>query len=173
MRLPPTAGAVDGFLGDITLFTTTGRLHARDVELKLPRPAAHGPVSTASAPSAVRKRRTEPAAEEITTGLFMDVHHMEGGVIADDVAGAHQKHVETQETYGVDYKHYWVDEANSKFFCLVEAPDADTAVSETDDSSAGGEPIFGALSRRRSAAATRYRRRGPRWGRARLVSPAS
>ena len=60
-------------------------------------------------------------------GLFMDVHHMDGGVSAADVAGAHQKDVETQEQYGVDYKHYWVDEANGKFFCLVEAPDAETA----------------------------------------------
>ena len=27
--------------------------------------------------------------------LFMDVHHMDGGVSASDVAGAHQKDVET------------------------------------------------------------------------------
>ena len=60
-------------------------------------------------------------------GLFMDVHHMDGGVSAADVAGAHQKDVDTQSEYGVDYKHYWVDEANGKIFCLVEAPDADTA----------------------------------------------
>ena len=60
-------------------------------------------------------------------GLFMDVHHMDGGVSASDVAGAHQKDVETQTQYGVDYKHYWVDEAQGKIFCLVEAPDAETA----------------------------------------------
>ena len=34
--------------------------------------------------------------------LFMDVHHMDGGVSAADVAGAHQKDVETQTQYGVD-----------------------------------------------------------------------
>jgi hypothetical protein len=59
--------------------------------------------------------------------LFMDVHHMDGGVSAADVAGAHQKDVETQEKYGVDYQHYWVDEQNGKIFCLVDAPDAETA----------------------------------------------
>jgi len=34
--------------------------------------------------------------------LFMDVHTLEGGVSAKDVADAHQKDVETQAKYGVD-----------------------------------------------------------------------
>ena len=59
--------------------------------------------------------------------LFMDVHHMDGGVSASDVAGAHAKDVETQGEYGVDYRHYWVDESQGKIFCLVEAPDKETA----------------------------------------------
>jgi hypothetical protein len=59
--------------------------------------------------------------------LFMDVHHMDGGVSATEVAGAHAKDVETQNAYGVDYKHYWVDEKQGKIFCLVDAPDAETA----------------------------------------------
>ena len=59
--------------------------------------------------------------------LYMDVHNMEGGVSASDVAGAHQKDVETQSQYGVNYKKYWVDESQGKIFCLVEAPDAETA----------------------------------------------
>ena len=59
--------------------------------------------------------------------LYMDVHHMDGGVSASDVAGAHQKDVETQSQYGVDYRHYWVNESQGKIFCLVEAPDAETA----------------------------------------------
>jgi hypothetical protein len=59
--------------------------------------------------------------------LYMDVHNMEGGVSASDVAGAHQKDVETQGQYGVNYKKYWVDESQGKIFCLVEAPDAETA----------------------------------------------
>lgn len=59
--------------------------------------------------------------------LFMDVHHMEGGVSAADVAGAHQKDLETQTGYDVSYKRYWVDERAGKIFCLVDAPDAETA----------------------------------------------
>jgi hypothetical protein len=60
--------------------------------------------------------------------LFMDVHSIEGGVSAKDVADAHQKDVQTQEKYGVDYRSYWVDEKAGKIFCLVEAPDANTAM---------------------------------------------
>jgi Protein of unknown function (DUF4242) len=59
--------------------------------------------------------------------LYMDVHNMEGGVSATDVAEAHRKDVETQGQYGVNYKSYWVDESKGKIFCLVEAPDAETA----------------------------------------------
>jgi hypothetical protein len=59
--------------------------------------------------------------------LFMDVHNLDG-VTAEAVAGAHQKDLDVQAQYGVDYKHYWVDEEHGKVFCLVEAPDADAAV---------------------------------------------
>ena len=59
--------------------------------------------------------------------LYMDVHHLDGTVSAADVAEAHQKDVETQGKYGVNYKRYWVDENAGKIFCLVDAPDAETA----------------------------------------------
>lgn len=59
--------------------------------------------------------------------LYMDVHTLEGGVSASDVADAHMKDLETQGRFGVNYKSYWVDEKAGKIFCLVEAPDADTA----------------------------------------------
>jgi len=59
--------------------------------------------------------------------LYMDMHHMEGGVSAADVAGAHMKDVETQDRYGVNYKNYWVDDKAGKIFCLVEAPSRDAA----------------------------------------------
>lgn len=51
----------------------------------------------------------------------MDVHTIEGGVSAADVVGAHQKDLETQGAFGVNYKRYWVDEEAGKIFCLVEA----------------------------------------------------
>ena len=61
--------------------------------------------------------------------LFMDVHEkLPDGATAADVAGAHQEDLKIQEKYGVNYKSYWVDEANGKVFCLVEAPDAESAI---------------------------------------------
>ncbi len=59
--------------------------------------------------------------------LFMDVHNIEGGVSATDVAGAHQADLETQGKYGVNYLRYWVDEEAGKIFCLVEADNAEDA----------------------------------------------
>ena len=59
--------------------------------------------------------------------MFMDVHTLGGPVGITDVAQAHQADLKTQGPYGVDYQRYWVDEANGKVFCLVEAPDAETA----------------------------------------------
>lgn len=59
--------------------------------------------------------------------LFMDVHNVEGGVAAADVAGAHEQDLATQGKYGVNYKKYWVDEEAGKIFCLVEAPSAEVA----------------------------------------------
>ncbi len=43
------------------------------------------------------------------------------------MAKAHQADLDTQGQYGVEYKRYWVDEKAGKIFCLVEAPDAETA----------------------------------------------
>src|SRR6266516_1027799 len=59
--------------------------------------------------------------------LFMDVHSMDGEVGMDDVAKAHAADLQTQDAHGVHYLKYWVDEANGKIFCLVDAPDADAA----------------------------------------------
>ena len=59
--------------------------------------------------------------------LFLDVHTIEGGVSAADVAGAHMADLKEQDAYGVNYLRYWVDEEAGKVFCLVEAPDAEAA----------------------------------------------
>ena len=57
---------------------------------------------------------------------FMDIHDIPG-VKTEDVAGAHAADVRAQGAYGVDYRHYWVDEEAGKVFCLVDAPDRETA----------------------------------------------
>ena len=60
--------------------------------------------------------------------LFMDVHTIEEGPRrSDDVAGAHAADLQTQDDFDVKYLRYWVSEDQGKIFCLVDAPDADTA----------------------------------------------
>ncbi|MFL5798370.1 MAG: DUF4242 domain-containing protein [Actinomycetota bacterium] len=60
--------------------------------------------------------------------LFMDVHHIDGGVALEEVARARVADLETQRPFGVRYLRYWVDEEAGHVFCLVEAPDALAAV---------------------------------------------
>jgi len=59
--------------------------------------------------------------------LYMDVHTIEGGVTMDAVAQAHAADLKTQGAHDVRYLRYWVDEANAKVFCLVDAPSAQAA----------------------------------------------
>lgn len=59
--------------------------------------------------------------------LYMDVHTLDGGVTLDDVAGAHRKDLEVQESHQVSYERYWVDEQAGKIFCLVSAPSPEAA----------------------------------------------
>ena len=59
--------------------------------------------------------------------LFIDIHTTGGPVSIDDVAKAHAADLQAQGRYGVHYLRYWVDQMHGKVFCLVDAPDADTA----------------------------------------------
>lgn len=59
--------------------------------------------------------------------LFMDLHDLKSPVTLEEVAKAHAADLATQDRYGVHYLRYWVDEANGRIFCLVDAPDADSA----------------------------------------------
>jgi hypothetical protein len=59
--------------------------------------------------------------------LFMDVHDLHAPVSAAEVAKAHEADLATQGEFGVDYKHYWVDEEQGRIFCLVEAPTPEAA----------------------------------------------
>lgn len=59
--------------------------------------------------------------------LYMDVHRKVEGATAAAVADAHVKDLQTQDQYGVNYQHYWVDESTGTIFCLVEAPSKEAA----------------------------------------------
>ncbi len=59
--------------------------------------------------------------------LFMDVHRNVQGLTGDAVAGAHQKDLEVQSKYGVNYRQYWYNQEAGEVFCLVEAPNKEAA----------------------------------------------
>jgi hypothetical protein len=69
----------------------------------------------------------ETMSREAVMPLYMDVHKIEGGVSADDVAEAHRKDLAKQGERGVDYRRFWVDEKAGRIFCLVDAPTAEAA----------------------------------------------
>jgi peptidyl-tRNA hydrolase len=59
--------------------------------------------------------------------LYMDIHNKVEGLTADAVRHAHDADVQTQGKYDVEYLQYWFDETSGKVFCLIDAPDAETA----------------------------------------------
>jgi hypothetical protein len=57
--------------------------------------------------------------------LFIDVHKLPPGKVHfNDVANAHAKDLAVQEKHGVKFLKYWVDEKNSKIYCLASAHDS-------------------------------------------------
>lgn len=59
--------------------------------------------------------------------LYMDVHPGLGEATPDDVAAAHQRDLEIQDQYGVEFLSYWVSaEQGGKAFCLVNSPDEES-----------------------------------------------
>jgi hypothetical protein len=67
-----------------------------------------------------------PSEEKPPMPTYIDIHDLPG-VKAEDVVGAHEADVRVQGAYGVDYRHYFVDEEAGKVFCIVDAPDRETA----------------------------------------------
>jgi class 3 adenylate cyclase len=58
--------------------------------------------------------------------IFLDRHDMQG-TSAEEVATAHLKDLEIQDDYGVKFLTYWFDAGRGTTFCLVDAPDKETA----------------------------------------------
>lgn len=59
--------------------------------------------------------------------VFLDRHDLRG-MTAHDIAEAHRKDLEVQEHYGVQFLTYWFDAARGSGFCLIDAPDKETAM---------------------------------------------
>jgi class 3 adenylate cyclase len=64
--------------------------------------------------------------------IFLDRHDLKGATAAD-IADAHRKDLEVQEGYGVRFLTYWFDEARGTGFCLIDAPDIQTAMRVHDE----------------------------------------
>jgi len=59
--------------------------------------------------------------------LYMDEHHKVEGLTAEAVAGAHQRDLEVQGRYGVNYLKYWFNDQTGRVYCLVDAPSREAA----------------------------------------------
>jgi class 3 adenylate cyclase len=92
-------------------------------------------VATAVVP--VRSERDRLAARlrrvwECVMPIFLDRHDL-SGLTAADIAEAHRKDLEVQDRYGVRFLTYWFDEAHGTGFCLIDAPNAETAMRVHDE----------------------------------------
>jgi class 3 adenylate cyclase len=59
--------------------------------------------------------------------IFMDRHDLLPDTTAAEIAEAHRKDVAIQDRYGVKFLTYWFDQQRRTTFCLVDAPDKETA----------------------------------------------
>ena len=59
---------------------------------------------------------------------YMDVHPDLGDVTEDDIREAHLRDLEIQNKYGVQFLTYWFNSPDGQAFCLVEAPDRESAI---------------------------------------------
>jgi class 3 adenylate cyclase len=64
--------------------------------------------------------------------IFLDRHDL-SGLTAADIAEAHRKDLEVQMQYGVRFLTYWFDESRGTGFCLIDAPDIETAMRVHDE----------------------------------------
>lgn len=59
--------------------------------------------------------------------IFLDRHLFEG-LTAADIAEAHRRDLDIQHQFGVRFITYWFDDVRGTAFCLIDAPDAETAM---------------------------------------------
>ena len=60
--------------------------------------------------------------------LFMDIHHhVPEGADAAMLEHAHEADLKVQGKYNTQYLNYWFDAEAGNIFCLVDAPDAESA----------------------------------------------
>jgi class 3 adenylate cyclase len=79
--------------------------------------------------------------------IYLDRHEL-CGVSASDVAELHRKDLDIQDDYGVRFLTYWYDATRGTAFCLIDAPDVETAMRVHHDAHGGvaGQVIEAQLS---------------------------
>ncbi len=60
--------------------------------------------------------------------IFMDIHENLGDVTEEDLKSAHQRDLEIQDRYGVQFLTFWFNSGEGHGFCLVDAPSQELAV---------------------------------------------
>jgi hypothetical protein len=63
--------------------------------------------------------------------IFMDVHRDLGDVTEDDIRAAHERDLEIQDDHGVRFLTFWLEQPDGHAFCLVEAPDKESAIGKS------------------------------------------
>src|SRR4249919_3309232 len=59
--------------------------------------------------------------------LYVDIHSIDPDTPWEDVAKAHYEDTKIQSEYSVEYLKYWFNKDCGKLFCLVDAPDVESA----------------------------------------------
>ena len=80
----------------------------------------------------IQSSPSEQAGGAKPVPIFLDRHDL-SGLTASDIAEAHRKDLEVQDKYGVRFLTYWFDEARGNGFCLIDAPDIQTAMRVHDE----------------------------------------
>lgn len=60
--------------------------------------------------------------------IYMDYHPDVGDVTEDDIKAAHLRDLEVQGKYGVQFLTYWFNSPQGESYCLVDAPDEESAI---------------------------------------------
>ena len=71
----------------------------------------------------IRERRRERVLP-----LFMDIHDGLGDATPEEIAAAHARDLAVQDKHGVRFLTYWFNDPAGHVFCLVDAPDRESAV---------------------------------------------
>jgi class 3 adenylate cyclase len=59
---------------------------------------------------------------------YMDMHRDLGDVNEEDIQAAHERDLELQDQFGVKFLTFWFNQPDGRAFCLVEAPDKESAI---------------------------------------------